>query len=258
MLAALDSLTFYYQDDQPIFHDFSWQVAPGERWAVLGPSGCGKSTLLLLMAGILRPDQGEIRIRGKLLERPRPRTGLILQDYGLLPWATVEKNISLGLRLHKFYGPDEVHASLETVINDYQTVVDHWLSRLGLDDVRKSYPAQISGGQQQRTAIARTLTMNPNLLLMDEPLGSLDAPTSGALQDLLIDLNQEDGLALVLVTHSIETAVYLGQKILVLDQPPNTSLHILDNPESGSPQFRESNQYLKLCESLRGQLETNL
>ena len=180
MLAALDSLRFSYQNDQPIFDDFSWQVQVGERWAVLGPSGCGKSTLLLLLAGILQPERGQIQIEGKILERPRPRTGLILQDYGLLPWATVEKNVSLGLRLHKFYGPDEIHASLETVVADYQSIVDTWLSRLGLDGVRNSYPGQISGGQQQRTAIARSLTLNPNLLLMDEPLGSLDAPTSAA------------------------------------------------------------------------------
>jgi len=258
MLAVLDSLTFSYQEDQPIFRDFSWDVAGGERWAVLGPSGCGKSTLLLLLAGILQPDMGEIWIRGKRLERPRPRTGLILQDYGLLPWTTVERNVALGLRLHKFYGPDEVHASLETVVNDYQGVVDFWLTRLGLCDVRKSYPAQISGGQQQRTAIARTLTLNPNLLLMDEPLGSLDAPTSAVLQDLLIELNQKDGPAMVMVTHSVETAAYLGQRILVLDQPPNTTPHVLENPLSGSPGYRDSDEYQALCGSLRGHLEAAL
>lgn len=258
MLASLDSLSFSYQDDQPIFADFSWQVKAGERWAVLGPSGCGKSTLLLLLAGILLPDRGEIQVNGKRLERPRPRTGLILQDYGLLPWATVEKNVSLGLRLHKFYGPDEIHASLETIVNDYQAVVDTWLNRLGLEGVRDSYPAQISGGQQQRTAIARTLTLNPNLLLMDEPLGSLDSPTAAALQDLLIDLNQEDGLAMVLVTHSVETAAFLGQKILILGQPPNTKPRVLVNPGSGTAHYRESNPYLKLCETLRGELEASL
>ena len=255
MLVSLDSLRFSYQADQPIFAEFNWQVNAGERWAVLGPSGCGKSTLLLLLAGILLPDQGEIRVDGNHLARPRPRTGLILQDYGLLPWATVEKNVSLGLRLHKFYGPDEVHASLDTIVADYQFVVDKWLARLRLEGVRDSYPAQISGGQQQRTAIARTLTLNPNLLLMDEPLGSLDAPTSAAMQDLLIDLNQEDGLAMVLVTHSVETAAYLGQKILVLGQPPNTTPRILENPNSGAAGFRDSSSYLKLCEILRGELE---
>ena len=258
MILLLDSLSFAYQTDQPLFQDFSWQVAPGERWAVLGPSGCGKSTLLLLLAGILHPTEGQIIVNGQPLSRPRPRTGLILQDFGLLPWATVADNVALGLKLHKFYGPDEKHASRETVIQDYQAVVDSWLKRLGLMDVRDHYPAQISGGQQQRAAIARSLTLNPTLLLMDEPLGSLDAPTSAALQDLLIELNQADGPAMILVTHSVETAVYLGQKILLLDRPPISSPLVIDNPGSGTDGYRSTDSYQALCHRLLGRLEASL
>ena len=103
-------LTFAYPRGEPIFQDYSWQIERGQVWTVIGPSGCGKSTLLALLAGLLLPQQGQVRIDGQPLERPRPRTGLIIQDYGLLPWATVRENARLGLRVRNYYGPDGVHA----------------------------------------------------------------------------------------------------------------------------------------------------
>jgi NitT/TauT family transport system ATP-binding protein len=159
------------------------------------------------------------------------------------------------LKLHKFYGPDGKHAPREGINKNYQDQVDHWLQRLGLAEIQDRYPGQISGGQQQRTAIARSLILDPNLLLMDEPLGSLDAPTSANLQQLLLEINQEDGLALVLVTHSVETAAYLGQKILLLAQPPVQDPEVITNPGSGSDAFRESIEYQDLCHQLRSRLE---
>lgn len=258
MLVSVDSLTFGFTPDKPIFSDLIWAVAPGERWAVLGPSGCGKSTLLLLLAGILKPTIGEINVGGTPINRPRPRTGLILQDYGLLPWATVQQNSELGLKLRKFYGPDGKHTPKDGVVENRQELADHWLNRLGLEEIKNRYPSQISGGQQQRTAIARTLTLNPDLLLMDEPFGSLDAPTSVVLQNLLIELNQEDNLAMILVTHAVETAAFIGEKILLLGNPPNTSLRVIQNPNSGNENYRDSTEYHELCQSLRSQLETSL
>ena len=254
MIVSTNSLAFGFTPNQPIFDGFDWDVSDGERWAVLGPSGCGKSTLLLLLAGILKPTAGEIFISGKSINRPRPRTGLILQEYGLLPWATVQQNYGLGHKIRKFYGPDGKHSPLDQVSN---SDID-WLDKLGLGEIRNRYPSQISGGQQQRTAIARTLSMNPDLLLMDEPFGSLDAPTSTALQNLIIDLNNEDKIAMIMVTHSVETAAFVGEKILVLGNPPNISPLIINNPKSGSKEFRKSEEYQNLCLQLHSQLETSL
>ncbi len=257
-IATLNSLSFAYTPDQPLFQDFNWSIADGERWAVLGPSGCGKSSLLLLLAGILKPTSGQILIEGTPLNRPRPQTGLILQDYGLMPWATVEANAALGLKLHKFYGPDGKHAPAEDTVENLEERVDYWLERLGLDGIRKQYPGQISGGQQQRTAIARSLTLDPNLLLMDEPLGSLDAPTSASLQRLLVELNLKNDLAMVMVTHSVDTAIFLGQKILLLGQPPNREPEMIDNPQAGTEEYRDSQNYQQLSQSLRQKLEGSL
>jgi NitT/TauT family transport system ATP-binding protein len=251
-MISLDSISFAYGDNPAIFQDFSWQVQRGEAWAVLGPSGCGKSTLLYLLAGLRRPTSGTLTIDGQPLTRPRPQTGLILQEYGLLPWATVRQNAALGLRVRTFYGPDGTHAPL-----DYspEADVDPWLERLRLNSVENQYPGQVSGGQRQRTAIARTLALNPDLLLMDEPFGSLDAPTRENLQDLTLELWTEQQLTLVIVTHAIEEAAILGQKILVLNQPPISSVDIIENPGFNEAGFRNSTAYVELTRQLRARME---
>ena len=248
----LSSVTFTYPHGVPIFHDFTWRVAHGEAWAVLGPSGCGKTTLLYLLAGLQFPTSGQVLIDGKPLTRPRPHTGLILQDYGLLPWATVRQNAELGLRVRTFYGPDGTHAP-----EDFQPAVDvePWLQRLGLAAIQDKYPGQTSGGQRQRTAIARTLALKPDLLLMDEPFASLDAPTRQGLQNLMLELWAEQKLTLVIVTHSIEEAAILGQKILLLGQPPNTTALVIENPGAAQPSFRDTSEYTDLCRELRQRME---
>lgn len=250
-MIQVNNLTFAYPNGLTVFQDFSWQVGRGESWAVLGPSGCGKTTLLYLIAGLLFPDSGEIRIDGQRVERPRPQSGLILQDYGLLPWATVAENARLGLRIRAFYGPDGTHAPRGQA---FDLDISYWLDRLGLSEHAEKYPAQISGGQRQRTAIARTLALHPDLLLMDEPFSSLDAPTREGLQQLTLELREEQGLTLVIVTHAIEEAAFMGQKILLLGDPPNHSANILDNPLSGTPGFRESKAYHNLCRELRSRM----
>ena len=165
-MIQLDQITFQYPHQEAIFERFSWEIQTGQAWAVLGPSGCGKSTLLYLLAGLRFPENGEVRIDGEVLFKPRPHTGLILQDYGLLPWETVLENASLGLRLRQFYGPDGQHAPSDKLVEDIHTQAVHWLERLGLISVKGKYPGQISGGQRQRAAIARTLATGPDLLLI--------------------------------------------------------------------------------------------
>jgi NitT/TauT family transport system ATP-binding protein len=246
-MIKIKSLCFQYKST-PVFENFNWQVQAGDSWAVLGPSGCGKSTLLALLAGLRFPRSGQVIVNNTALVRPRPQTGLILQDYGLLPWATVRQNTGLGLELRKFYGADGIHAPRTL---PEAASISAWLERLGLTAVADKYPAQISGGQRQRAAIARTLALQPDLLLMDEPFSSLDAPTREALQQLTLELVAEQGISLVLVTHSIEEAALLGRKILLLNEPPNAEAHIIENPNAGFPNYRESAEYQSLCKQLR-------
>jgi NitT/TauT family transport system ATP-binding protein len=249
---AFENVSYGYGGRVAIFENYTWEAQRGDAWAVLGPSGCGKTTLLYLLAGLRLPTAGRVRVDGAPLLRPRPHTGLILQDYGLLPWATVRQNAGLGWRIRTFYGPDGKHAPREAASN---TPVTPWLERLGLSGVADQYPGQISGGQRQRTAIARTLALQPDLLLMDEPFSSLDAPTREGLQNLTLELQAEQGLTLVIVTHAIEEAAVLGQKILLLGQPPNRRAQIIANPGFGAPGYRETRAYLELCKELRARLE---
>jgi NitT/TauT family transport system ATP-binding protein len=194
-----------------------------------------------------------VRIDGVPITRPRPHTGLILQDYGLLPWATVYENARLGLNIRSFYGPDGKHAP-----PDFRPAAEvwPWLDRLGLAPFAGKYPSQISGGQRQRTAIARTLALQPDLILMDEPFSSLDAPTREGLQNLTLELMAERDLTLLIVTHAIEEAAFLGQKILLLGSPPNRRARLIVNPGAGQPGFRSAPAYFALIHELRASLES--
>ena len=255
-MIELSGISFSFNQPPPIFEAFTWRVDQGETWAVLGPSGCGKTTLLYLLAGLRFPSSGEIKIQDAKVTRPRPQTGLILQDYGLLPWATVRENVSLGFRIRDFYGPDGTHAPVGYQKNEgAQKGVNLWLQRVGLSKIGHKYPNQISGGQRQRTAIARTLVLGPDLLLMDEPFSSVDAPTRESLQNLTQELCEEEGITLILVTHAIEEAAYMGRKILVLRDPPNRTPLIISNPEAGSREFRDSQAYQDQVKHLRSLLE---
>ena len=243
----LKSVRFAYSHTTPLFDNFFLTVSRGETCAILGPSGCGKTTLLYLLAGLRQPTAGQIWIDGEALTRSRPRSGLILQDYGLLPWSTVRENVELGLRVRNFYGEDGRHTPV-----DFQPAngVPYWLKRLGIDEVADKFPLQISGGQRQRTAIARTLALEPDLLLMDEPFSSLDAVTRGDLQNLTLNLCAEQHLTMVIVTHAIEEAAALGKRVLVLNHAPNRTARIFENPSAGSPAYRSSAEYHELYDML--------
>lgn len=236
----IDNLSFHYLKGEPIFNQFTWQVQPGELWSVIGPSGCGKTTLLYLLAGLRRPDAGQIRINDEPLIKPRNKTGLVIQEYGLLPWATAHDNVSLGLKIQGLRN------------GTYQQRTSHWLTRLGLMDREGHYPAQLSGGQKQRVAIARALALEPDLLLMDEPFASVDAMTRERLQELVLSLENENRITSIIITHQVEEAVLMGEKILVLSPACNSEAMIIENTGGGSPDYRDTQPFVSKVRELRG------
>lgn len=248
----IQALTFEYANHSPLFQNFHWNISRGETWAILGPSGCGKTTLLYLLAGLKQPTSGEIKIDGERILRPRPRSGLILQDYGLLPWSTVRENVELGVQVRAFYGPDGKHTPDNFLPKGD---IESWIKRLGLSEVADKFPGQLSGGQRQRTAIARTLALEPDLLLMDEPFSSLDAITREDLQNLTLSLCEEQNITLVIVTHAIEEAAVLGTKILLLEMPPNHTARIFENPNAGRSGYRSSAEFHAMCETLWAEMQ---
>jgi ABC-type nitrate/sulfonate/bicarbonate transport system ATPase subunit len=252
-MLELSKVSFGYSHKKLIFDQFNWQAAQGQAWAVLGPSGCGKTTLLYLLAGLRFPSPGQVRVDGQVLTHPRPQTGLILQDYGLLPWNTVLDNIRLGLRIRQFYGPDGKHApKIPLGATGTEPGSAHaWIERLGLSGLEDQYPGQLSGGQRQRVAIGRTLVLQPDLLLMDEPFSSLDAPTRLNLRELTLALWREQQFTFIVVTHAIEEAAYLGQQILVLGRTPHQQAEIISNPCFGQAEYADSIEYRALMRELR-------
>jgi len=253
------NLTFGYGGGTFLFEDFTFTIRSGEAWTVIGPSGCGKTTLLYLIAGLTQPSRGEILIAGEKIVRARPSTGLVLQDHGLLPWATILDNTRLGLKIRQFYGPDGKHSPVNTQFDPEKDAerVEYWLKWLGIEQLQNMYPAQLSRGQRQRAAIARTLVLEPDFLLMDEPFSALDAPIREELQKVMNSFHQESALTSLTVTHDIEEAVVLGEKILVLGNSCNRAPKVVDNPLSGKIDKRTDPDFIQRCAELRELLSVN-
>lgn len=218
-------------------------VASGETCAVIGPSGCGKTTLLYVLAGLLKPAKGEVIINDGNMSVKSPETAVILQDYGLLPWQTVWENTVLGLKIRRRLGKEA------------KREVRDILDRLELLPFCNYYPSQLSGGQRQRVAIARALSLRPGLLLMDEPFSSLDAITRESLQELLLKIWRDTSLTILMVTHNIEEAVFLGQKILVMSPGPGRVLENIENPYFSLSRLRFREEFHLLCSRVREVLE---
>ena len=191
-----------------ILDDVSLNIEKGEFICLLGPSGCGKSTLLNAMAGFLKPTSGEIKIENQIVQKPSMKYVTIFQNYGLLPWRTVQKNVELGLEIKNY--------SKEKKAN----IASHYLKMVGLEHAAKKRPAQLSGGMQQRVAIARALAVEPDILFMDEPFGALDAITRMKLQTDILEIAQDTKKTVVFVTHDIEEAVFLADRIVIMSANP--------------------------------------
>jgi len=185
-----------------------FSVQDGEFVTVIGPSGCGKSTLLHIMGGFIRAEAGAIQVHGRRVSGPGPDRGMMFQEFALFPWKTVAGNVAWGL---------EAQGMSKSKIGE---VVDRHLEMIGLGDFRDHYPAELSGGMKQRVQLARVLAIDPEVLLMDEPFGALDAQTRETMQEELTRLWERTGKTIVFVTHDIDEAVYLGDRVVVLTARP--------------------------------------
>jgi NitT/TauT family transport system ATP-binding protein len=206
----------------------SLEVRPREFVALLGPSGCGKSTLLYLLGGFLPTETGRIVIEGKTVTGPGPDRGIVFQHFALFPWKTVRANILYGLERQGM-----PRAQREKRAQDFIDLV-------GLTGFEDSYPSQLSGGMKQRTAIARTLAFDPQILLMDEPFGALDAQTRSLMQSELLGIWQRTPKTVIFVTHDVQEAVYLAERVFVMSARPGRIKAIVDTTfDKGSHVFRE-------------------
>ncbi|MBQ5561415.1 MAG: ABC transporter ATP-binding protein [Lachnospiraceae bacterium] len=211
MYIEINDVSIEYKEKkrlQTVIDHVNFGVEKGEFICLLGPSGCGKSTLLNAMAGFLIPSDGKILIDGKEVLKPSLSYVTIFQNYGLLPWKTVLKNVELGLETKKIPKKERKEIALK------------YIEMVGLKDAVNKRPNQLSGGMQQRVAIARALAVDPEVIFMDEPFGALDAITRMKLQDDILEINQETGKTVIFVTHDIEEAVFLADRIVVLDANP--------------------------------------
>jgi sulfonate transport system ATP-binding protein len=196
--------------DLPVLHQIAFDIRPGEIVAILGPSGCGKSTLLRLIGGLDRPSAGEILLGNQVVTQADPRCAVVFQEPRLFPWKRVTANVAVGSRRLR-----------------ERPSTDQWLERVGLTGFGESYPYQLSGGMAQRVALARALIGNPQVLLLDEPFASLDALTRLQMQDLLAGVCADLGTTAVMVTHDVDEALHLADRIVVMSQRPSTVVEII-------------------------------
>jgi NitT/TauT family transport system ATP-binding protein len=208
--------------------DASFEIRQGEKMMLLGPSGCGKSTILKAIAGFIRPTAGRITLDGRTNLDPGPDRAVVFQEFDqLFPWRTVLDNVAYPLRVT---GVDKREAADRA---------KHFVEMMGLSPAADRYPHQLSGGMKQRVAIARAFALEPVMLLMDEPFGSLDAQTRSRLQRELIEIGERTEVTLLFVTHSIQEALVIGHRITVLSHPPSTVLEIVDVREIKDPDTEE-------------------
>ncbi len=240
-LLAVENLSAAYGSLR-VLDKLSFQVEAGEFVCVLGPSGSGKSTLLRVLAGLLPASSGAVAMNGERVEGPQDQVGLVFQDANLMPWRTVTQNISLPLEV--------VGASSERRTNALVKLV-------GLRGFEAALPSELSGGMAQRVAIARALAADPQLLLMDEPFGSLDALTRERMGEELLRIWSAQSKTVVLVTHDISEAVYLADRVIVLGKrPAKIKLDLkIDLPRPRKPSVRYTREFGKLASRLRSAIE---
>ena len=226
-----------------VLQDCSFTIEPGEFVSVIGPSGCGKTTLLNMAAGFTAPDDGAVQVGGERVDGPHPSRGVVFQQYAIFPWLTVAKNIEFGLTLRANRKNRELRAQ----------IVERYLQLMGLEAFAHAYPKELSGGMRQRVAIARAYATDPQVLLMDEPFAALDAQTRERMQQLLHETQLTEQRTALFITHSVEEAIFLSNRVVVLTPRPTKVREIVDInigvPRSAdtrlSPTFVELRRHLE-------------
>ena len=226
--------------DKTVLEDINFSMQSGEFVTFVGSSGCGKSTLLRLIAGLDRPSSGSIHVDGSTVQGPGPDRGMVFQKYSLYPWLNAADNVAFGMRLQGMTSADVRNRTA------------YFLEVVGLQDAATKLPRELSGGMQQRVAIARALATNPSVLLLDEPFGALDLQNRETMQDFLHKLWQRTGLTVLLITHDVEEALVLAQRVHVLAPNPGRIIRSLDVTldKSDLDQLRLSAEFLQLRRSL--------
>jgi len=244
----INRLTRKTSKDYIALADISFDIAPNTFVSIIGPSGCGKSTLLNLIAGLTTPTNGSICINGEEIYAPGPDRGVVFQNYALMPWLTVAENL---------------HFAIETVypkmsLADRKSRVYEYIDLVGLKGAEKKHPHELSGGMKQRVGIARALAIDPQILLMDEPFGALDALTRGFLQDEVARIWEQKRKTVVMITHSIEEALLLSDKIVMMKRGPAAGIdEILDVPFP-RPRSRETLDQQVGYHDLKAEMEDHL
>lgn len=220
------------------------EVAEKDFICIVGPSGCGKSTLLRIIAGLEQATSGQVLYKGQVQNKPHPEIGMVFQQYSLLPWRTVEQNIVLGLEFERGSAQKKKEAA------------ERYLELINMKQFRHAYPYELSGGMQQRVAIARALANDPQVLLMDEPFGALDAHTRILMQRELLRIWEKNMKTVLFVTHSVDEAIYLADRILVMSARPGQVKEIID-VDMPRPRTRSNPRYGELSEYILDMLEAD-
>ena len=232
---SIDNVTKRFTDHQgsiiTALSDINLQVKPGSFVSLIGPSGCGKSTLLRLIAGLAAPDSGRVSLDGEPIGKPGSDRGFMFQEHTLFPWMNIYQNVAFGLKARKLYKGNADR-------------VKELIGLVGLQGFEKNYPHQLSGGMCQRAALARALAGHPKVLLLDEPLGALDAFTRMNMQDEILRIRREEEMTMIMVTHDVDEAVYLSDRIVVMTPRPGRIVRLVD-VELSHPRARSGDDFLK-------------
>jgi NitT/TauT family transport system ATP-binding protein len=240
-IIAVKGINKVYPGQVHALKDVDLDFPAGALTTLLGPSGCGKTTLLKIIAGLLAPTTGEVLVKGKAVTGPGPERAFVFQDFALMPWATVLRNVAFGLEL-RGVAPKERH-----------DIARHYIGEVGLSGFEEKYPHELSGGMRQRVGLARALAVNADVLLLDEPFSAVDEQTRRKFQEDLLRLREVERKTFLFVTHSIEEAVYLSDRIVLLSRRPGRISQIIEPKidRSGSPdEIRRDQAYLDIVEEI--------